>query len=205
MEESLLIVVSAPSGTGKTTICKELIKTSSNLVFSISMTTRQPRDNEIDNCDYSFISVKEFEERIKKGEFIEWARVYGDYYGTPKKPIEELLSAGVDVLLDVDIQGAMNIKKKYKDRAILIFITPPFFEDLKTRLFNRMTDSQEEIEKRLSFARQELKSINKYDYCVVNDDVRTTVGKLKSIIIAEKNKVKRISKELVKRLQIEDD
>jgi guanylate kinase len=204
MERNLLIVVSAPSGAGKTTICKRLIKTSPNLIFSISMTTRQPRDNEIDGCDYFFISVEEFKEGIKKGEFIEWAMVYGDYYGTPKKALDESLSSGMDVLLDLDIQGAMNIKKEYKDRAILIFIIPPFLEDLKARLSNRMTDTQEEIEKRLSFAKEELKNIHKYDYYVINDDISTTVGKLKSIITAEKSKVKRISKELLKKLEIED-
>ncbi|MEW6095961.1 MAG: guanylate kinase [bacterium] len=204
-KNNLLIVVSAPSGAGKTTICKKLIKTSSNLVFSISMTTRQQRNNEIDGCDYFFVSIAEFEKRIKKGEFIEWAKVYDDYYGTPKKYLEDLLSSGMDVLLDIDVQGAMNIKKKYKDRAVLIFITPPFLEDLKARLSNRMTDSEEEIEKRLSFAKGELKNINKYDYCVVNDDIGTTVGKLKSIITAEKSKVKRINKELLKKLEIEDD
>lgn len=198
MEKNLLIVISAPSGAGKTTICKNLIKTSPNLIFSVSMTTRQPRDNEIDGLDYFFISVDEFKNGIKKGKFIEWAMVYGDYYGTPKKFINDSLASGMDILLDLDVQGAMSIKKEYKDKAVLIFIIPPFLEDLKTRLSNRMTDSQEEIEKRLSFATEELKNINKYDYCVINDDIGTTVGKLKSIITAEKSKVKRISKELLK-------
>lgn len=204
MGKGLLIVISAPSGTGKTTICKKLIETSTNLVFSISMTTRAPRDNEVDGCDYFFISTDEFEKKIKKGEFVEWARVYGDYYGTPKKPLEELLSSGVNVLLDIDTQGAMNIKKRYKDRAVLIFIIPPFLEDLKVRLINRMTDTLDEIEKRLSFAKNELRNISKYDYYVVNDDIGITVGKLKSIIIAEESRVKRIDKELLKNLGIDD-
>lgn len=204
MQQNLLIVISAPSGTGKTTICKRLIKTSSNLVFSISMTTRLPRDNEIDGCDYSFVSVDEFKEGIKKVKFIEWAKVYDDYYGTPKKFLDESLTLGMDVLLDIDVQGAMNIKKEYKDRVVLIFIIPPFLENLKERLSNRMTDSQEDIEKRLSYVKGELKNLHKYDYCVVNDDIDTTVGKLKSIITAEKNKVKRISKELLQKLEIED-
>lgn len=204
MGKNLLIVISAPSGTGKTTICKRLIKSSSNLVFSISMTTRQPRDNEIDGCDYFFVSLDEFKEGIKKSKFIEWAMVYDDYYGTPKKSLDELLASEMDVLLDIDVQGAMNIKKEYKDRVVLIFIIPPFLENLKERLSNRMTDSQEDIEKRLSYAKGELKNLHKYDYCVVNDDIGTTVGKLKSIITAEKNKVKRISKELLKKLEIED-
>ncbi len=204
MNKNLLIVVSAPSGAGKTTICKRLIKSSHDIIFSISMTTRQPRDNEIDGCDYSFVSVDEFKEGIKKGKFIEWAKVYDDYYGTPKKFLDESLASEIDVLLDIDVQGAMNIKKEYNDRVVLIFIIPPFLENLKERLSNRMTDSHEEIEKRFSFAKKELKNINKYDYCVINDDIDTTVGKLKSIITAERNKVKRISKELLKKLEIED-
>lgn len=204
MGKNLVIVVSAPSGAGKTTICKKLLQTTTGLIFSISMTTRKPRDNEIDGYDYSFVSVDEFQEKIKKGDFLEWAKVYDDYYGTPKKMLEDSLLAGVDVLLDIDGQGAMNVKKEYKDRAVLIFIAPPFLEDLKTRLSNRMTDSQEEIEKRFLLAKEELKNIFRYDYCVINDDVGVTVGKLKSIIIAEKNKVKRIGKELLKKLEIQD-
>ncbi|MDI6734870.1 MAG: guanylate kinase [bacterium] len=204
MEKSLLIIVSAPSGTGKTTICKKLLQTTPNLIFSVSMTTRQPRDNEINGRDYYFISHEEFKERIKKGDFIEWAQVYDDYYGTPKKALEDSVLAGMDMLLDVDGQGAMNIKKEFKDRAVLIFIAPPFLEDLKTRLSNRMTDTSEEIEKRFLLAKEELRNISKYDYCVVNDDVGVTVGKLKSIITAEKNKVKRIGKGLLKKLEVED-
>jgi len=204
MEENLLIVVSAPSGTGKTTTCKRLIQTSSNLIFSISMTTRPPRDNEVNGRDYFFVSLNKFKEGIKNGKFIEWAKVYDDYYGTPKKFLEESLASGMDVLLDIDVQGAMNIKKAYPDKAVLIFIIPPFLENLKERLVHRMTDSPEEIEKRLSFARGELENIQKYDYYLVNDDIVAAVGKLKSIIIAEKSKVKRIKKELLKELGIED-
>ncbi len=203
MGENLLIVVSAPSGAGKTTICKKLLQTTPNLIFSVSMTTRKPRDNEINGQDYFFISTEEFKKRIKKNDFIEWAKVYDDYYGTPKKNLEDSL-AGMDVLLDIDVQGAMNIKKEYSDNAVLIFIAPPFLEDLKTRLSNRMTDTSEEIEKRFLLAKEELKNILNYDYCVINDDVGVTVGKLKSIIIAEKNRVKRIGKELLKKLEVED-
>lgn len=203
MEKNLLVVVSAPSGAGKTTVCKRLLQTTPNLIFSVSMTTRKPRDNEINGRDYFFVSTEEFKERIKKDDFIEWAKVYDDYYGTPKKILEDSLSE-MDVLLDIDGQGAVNIKKEYKDRAILIFIAPPFLEDLKTRLSNRMTDSQEEIEKRFLLAKEELKNILRYDYCIINDDVGVTVGKLKSIIIAEKNKVKRIGKGLLKKLEVEN-
>ncbi|MFH1562915.1 MAG: guanylate kinase [Nitrospirota bacterium] len=202
--KNLLIVVSAPSGAGKTTICKKLLQTTSGLIFSISMTTRKPRDNEIDGRDYSFVSVDEFKERIKKGDFLEWAKVYDDYYGTPKKILEDSLLFGMDMLLDIDGQGAMNIKKEYKDRAVLIFIAPPFIEDLKTRLSNRMTDTSEEIEKRFLLAKEELKNIPKYDYCVTNEDVGVTVGKLKSIITAEKSKVKRIGRDLLKKLEVEN-
>ncbi|MEW6607155.1 MAG: guanylate kinase [bacterium] len=204
MGKNLLIVISAPSGAGKTTICKRLIKTTPNLVFSVSMTTRQPRENEINGADYIFVDVDEFEDKIKKGEFIEWAKIYDDYYGTPKKFLNESLASGMDVLLDIDAQGAMNVQGTYRDNSVLIFIIPPFIEDLKTRLSNRMTDSLEEIEKRLSLAKQELKNLEKYDYCVVNDDIGVTVGKLKSIIIAEKNKVKKIGKEILEQLGIED-
>jgi len=154
-----LFIVSAPSGAGKTTLCRKLVSSLPNLQFSVSYTTRQPRRGEVNDRDYTFINRQDFRLMADKGEFIEWAEVHGALYGTSRKRLEELLESGNDVILDIDTQGAMQIKERYKE-GIYIFILPPSLETLKERLKNRMTDSKEEIGKRLGRAIAEIKTFD---------------------------------------------
>lgn len=185
----LLIVISSPSGGGKTTVRTRLLKELSYLYYSVSCTTRKPRSGEVEGKDYHFITTEDFLKRKEKGEFLEFAEVFGYYYGTPSKNIDEAIAEGKDVLLDIDTQGALQIRSK-RD-AILIFILPPSLEILKGRLYNRKTDSETEIWKRLKDARAELKCVEQYDYAVINDNIEMTIEKIKSIVIAEKHKTLR--------------
>ncbi|RKQ61747.1 guanylate kinase [Thermovibrio guaymasensis] len=194
-ERGLLIVISAPSGTGKTTLTRMLLKEFPNIEFSISFTTRKPRPGEVNGKDYWFISREEFLKRIEEGDFLEWAEVYGNLYGTSKSQVLKALNEGKDVLLDIDTQGALQVKKNFPE-AVLIFILPPSLEELERRLRNRGTDPEEVIEKRLKVAREEIKRAKFYDYIVVNDVLEVAYNKLKSIISAEKCKTKRFLKNL---------
>lgn len=181
----LLIVVSGPSGSGKGTLCTLLRQRFPDLAYSVSMTTRSPRPGERNGVDYFFVSTEEFLEKIKAGEFLEWAKVYDNYYGTPLTYVKGCLQNGKDVLLEIDIQGARQVKKLFPE-AILIFIRPPSFEELGVRISKRGTDSQEEIEKRLSSAKQELQAAAEYDYVVVNDSQERAVEEILEIIRQEK-------------------
>ncbi|MEO2065726.1 MAG: guanylate kinase [Desulfurobacteriaceae bacterium] len=194
-ERGLLIVISAPSGTGKTTLTHMLLKEFPNMEFSISFTTRKPRPGEVNGKDYWFISREEFLRRIEEGDFLEWAEVYGNLYGTSKSQVLKALNEGKDVLLDIDTQGALQVKENFPE-AVLIFILPPSLEELERRLKNRGTDPEEVIEKRLKVAREEIKRAKFYDYIVVNDVLEVAYNKLKSIISAEKCKTKRFLKNL---------
>ena len=185
-----LFVVSAPSGTGKTTLCSMLMKSVCGIQYSISYTTRKPRKGEINGKDYFFVSEEEFRKMIERGEFLEWAEVHGHLYGTSRSQIEKAIHEGKDVLLDIDTQGAINIKNQIKD-AVLIFILPPSWEELEKRLKLRGTENQEEIKKRLKTAREEVKKINFYDYVIVNDEIQKAFEQLKSIIIAERCRTSR--------------
>ncbi len=199
---SLLIVISAPSGAGKTTVTRKLLKAFPEIQFSISTCTRPKRDNEKDGIDYFFVSKERFEDSIAKGDFVEWTKTYGDYYGTSKQFVENMLSAGADVIFDIDSKGAQAIKELYPDNAVLIFILPPFIEDLRIRLLGRMTDSHEEIEKRLLAAEEELRAISLYDYWIINEDVDVSIERLSTIIIAEKSRLKRMPREIKERFNI---
>ncbi len=190
MEKGLLIVVSGPSGAGKGTICKKLIKLDSNLKMSISATTRKPRKGEIEGINYFFIEEKQFENMILNKEFIEHALVYGNYYGTPKSNVMNEINAGKDIILEIDIQGALEVKEKYPE-ATFIFILPPSIKELERRIVGRGTDSKETILKRMKCVYEELNFAFKYDYVVVNDIVDNAAEKIKCIITAEKNKVNR--------------
>jgi len=190
--KGLLIVVSGPSGAGKDTICNKVISDMKDTKISISMTSREPRGKEIDGVDYFFISKEEFEERIKNDEFLEYAVVHNNqYYGTPKGKIEEDLSKGKNIILVIDIQGALKVKEKVKD-ALFIFIMPPSMEELKDRLIKRNTESKDKILERFKTAYNEINEFIKYNYVVVNDRVEKAVDKVKSIITAEKCRVDRI-------------
>ncbi|MCQ2551201.1 MAG: guanylate kinase [Clostridia bacterium] len=181
-----LFVVSGPSGAGKGTICKRIIEEikEPKVELSISMATREPREGEIDGVHYFFTSKENFEEMIKAGGFLEYAKVYGNYYGTPKEKVVEKLSQGVDVILEIDIQGALNVKKAY-EQAVLIFVVPPSMEVLRGRLEGRGTDSIETINMRLAETLKELTYMDQYDYVVVNDDLEEAVKGAKCIFQAE--------------------
>jgi len=176
-----IIAVSAPSGSGKTTIIKEVLKTFPEIVFSISATTRPKRDVESHGVEYYFISEDEFKKKIEKDEFIEWEKFYDYYYGTPKGFIEEKIKRGISVLLEVDVKGALSIKIIYPD-AILIYIYPPSFEVLVERLKNRKTEDEIDLKKRIERAKMELSLKDKFDYLVVNKDLNTAVSEVKAII-----------------------
>ena len=187
-----LIVLSGPSGAGKGTICNELLKQVDTLSLSISMTTRSPRGNEADGKDYYFVTKEQFEEDIKKGNFLEYAKVYNDnYYGTPKKIVEESLASGKDIILEIDIQGALEVKEKMEE-GIFIFIMPPSMRELKDRLVKRNTESKDKIIERFKNAYKEINEVTKYNYIVINDEVQNAVDNVKAIILAEKCRVDRI-------------
>lgn len=190
--KGILIVISGPSGAGKGTICDELKRRNSNIWISTSMTTRKPRGNEMNGKEYFFVSEEEFKQKIEEDEFLEYAVVHdGKYYGTPKSKINERLMAGYDVILEIDIQGSLKIKEKIKE-ALFIFILPPSMEELKKRLVNRKTESEDKVLERFRTAYKEINEITKYNYVVINDEVDIATKKVESIIMAEKCRVDRI-------------
>lgn len=189
-KKGILFIVSAPSGSGKTTLCNRIVDSIGGLSRSISMTTRPPRAGERDGMDYIFIEKEEFLKRKKKGEFLEWAKIFNEFYGTPKKYVKHLLAKGQDVLLSIDVQGAMKIKRLGM-RAVYIFILPPSMAKLKERLVGRSTDTKKAIAKRLRVAKRELSYLERYDYVVVNNMLESAIENLRSIIIAERCKIRR--------------
>ncbi len=189
--KGLLIVISAPSGTGKTTLTHMLLKEFPDMEFSVSYTTRKPRPGEVNGKDYFFVDRETFEKMIEEGDFLEWAEVYGNLYGTSKSQVLKALNEGKDILLDIDTQGALQVKKNFPE-AVLIFILPPSFKELERRLRNRGTDDEETIEKRLKVARKEVERAPLYDYIVVNDRLEKAYEKLRSIVIAEKCRTERL-------------
>lgn len=187
MDNGLLVVISGPSGAGKGTICKRLRELMKDLRVSVSATTRQPRWGEIEGESYFFIDEEEFINKINNDEFLEYAKVYGNFYGTPKKEVFEQLEAGNDIILEIDIQGALQVKKNYP-RGVFIFILPPSITELKNRIEGRGTDSKEVILKRMESVYEELDYAFEYDYVVLNDEVEAAVEKIECIIKAEKNR-----------------
>ncbi len=188
MEKGKLLVISGPSGAGKGTICNEIFKEFENIEFSVSMTTRSPRPGEVEGKNYFFSDKKTFEEMIAKDEFFEYAKVFGNYYGTPKKAVMDRLNEGKDVILEIDVQGAIQIEEAY-DEAIMIFILPPSLKELKKRICTRATESEEVIQRRLKEAIKEIGCLNHYKYVIINDDLKIAVQNLKSIIRAEHLKI----------------
>jgi len=183
-----IFVISAPSGSGKTTLCDKLLKEVKGISRSISMTTRKPRKGERSGKDYYFVTEKQFKDLIRKKNFLEWARNFGHFYGTPRAIVEKTINKSKDIILSIDVQGAMQIKKTTPG-AVFIFISPPSFEELKKRLRKRNTDHKHSISKRLRTAKKELNYISKYDYIVINDSINKAIGKLKAIIMAERCRI----------------
>jgi guanylate kinase len=195
-KKGLLIVVSGPSGAGKGTICKEFLNNNDSVKISVSATTRKPRDGEINGVNYFFISKEKFENMIEGNEFLEYARVYDNFYGTPKSAVLESLEKGDDVLLEIDIQGAKQIKEVYPE-GVFVFILPPSLEELKCRIVGRGTETIEDIEKRFGSAFKEIQQIEHYNYFIMNNDVKTSSRELSSIISAEKDKVERYKEYII--------
>jgi len=187
----VLFVVSAPSGAGKTTLCKELAARVSNLKHSISYTTRSPRPGELHGREYFFVEARYFQSLVERNEFAEWAQVYGQRYGTPRMPLIEMMDKGIDVLLEIDVQGARQIKKAFEE-AVYVYILPPSIDALRLRLEQRGGDSTEEIQRRLQKVREEMWSYREYDYIVKNDDMTNAIKELEAIVLAERIKTKRV-------------
>ena len=192
-----LFIVSGPSGVGKGTICKRLIEETEGIELSVSATTREPREGEVDGVNYYFMDKDAFQERIDQGGFLEYAEVFGNFYGTPLKPVEEKLAKGIDVLLEIDVQGGAKVKEVYPE-GIFLFILPPSLEELRNRLIKRGKDSMEVIEHRLSIAMEEIRQMFGYDYFVVNDDLEEAVRLVKAIVTAEHARVQDHGLELLK-------
>ena len=182
----ILIIVSAPSGTGKTTILRRVMSAVENLAFSVSHTTRAPRKGEVDGTDYWFVDRPRFEKMIDNGEFLEWAKVHDNYYGTALEPLRNKLDQGYDIVLDIDVQGAAIIRRESRLPAVHVFIAPPDLAELEKRLRGRATEDEATIVKRLKNAAQEMKSCDAYEYVVVNDRIENAVQVLSGIIYAER-------------------
>ena len=187
-----LFVVSAPSGAGKTTLCREMRLRLHDLAYSVSVTTRPPRPGEIDGTDFRFVTRGQFEDMVKQDQMAEWATVHTNLYGTPAAPLETALRQGRDVLLDIDTQGAAQLRARYAD-AVLIFVVAPSMGDLEQRLRERRSDSEREITRRLQRAREEVMLWKRYDYLIVNRDVKEAMEQLESIIQAERCRVARLA------------
>ena len=183
--EGILFIVSAPSGAGKTSLCRALTDSLDNLVHSISYSTRKPRPGELDGRDYFFVEEERFRAMVQAGDFAEWAQVHANLYGTSRRALDDMKTKGIDVILDIDTQGARQIKDKY-GAAVFIFIMPPSLPILEERLRNRNSDGEAEIAKRMRRALDEIKDYAMYDYIIVNRDFDRALGELRSIVIAER-------------------
>jgi len=191
-QKGIIFIVSAPSGAGKTTLCTELSQRVPNLSRSISHTTRAPRPGERHGEDYYFVTDDKFDEMVEKNEFLEWADVHGHRYGTGRDRVMELVNQGQDILLNIDCQGAMHLKKKGVD-GVFIYVLPPSLEALKARLLERKSDPPEEVARRLRKAREEVWSYREYYYLIVNDQVDQALNELEAIVLAERRKMKRMN------------
>jgi len=200
--KGLLLVLSGPSGAGKGTICESFMKKNKDVRLSVSTTTRKMRTGEVDGISYNFISKDEFEKSLKEDGFLEHVHVFGNYYGTPKRIVEENINKGINVLLEIEIVGAMQIKEKYPD-AVLIFVLPPTICELEKRIVKRGTETDDQIKDRLSRALSEIRKIDEYSYFIINKDVDEAVDYMESIIKAEKSNVKRYSQQIINLYQEE--
>lgn len=193
-----LFIVSAPSGAGKTTLCKKLFETVEGIIFSVSYTTRRPRSGEVDGKDYSFVSEEVFLKMIDNAEFIEWAKVHGNYYGTSKNRVEEILADGKDVMLDIDVQGALKMRQ-VAGEGVYVFIMPPSMKALEERLKARMSNTEEDMKRRLLKAADEIKEYKSYNYVIINDNLDEALLRFKAIVLAGRSSRERIDPEWVER------
>ncbi|MBS6599624.1 MAG: guanylate kinase [Clostridium sp.] len=196
MKKGNLIVISGPSGAGKGTICKALLEREDNLYISVSATTRSPRKGEVNGVNYYFLTQEEFKKKVDNNEFLEWAEVHGNYYGTPKFNVEEMINEGKNIILEIDVQGALNVKKNCED-GVFIFILPPSMEELKRRIIARGSETPESLIKRFKTAYEEINYISKYNYAVVNDDLEEAVKKVQNILYAEDCRVSNIDYDIL--------
>ena len=201
MEKGQLFVISGPSGAGKGTICQKLVK-ETDVELSISMTTRNPRPMETDGVNYYFVSKEEFQNKIENDGFLEYAEVYGNFYGTPKETVMQKLNEGYDVILEIDTQGAMKVKEAYPG-GVFIFILPPSMKELRKRITGRGSETEEAINMRLGETLKEVSYMDKYDYCVVNAEVEEAVSRVKAIIVAEHSRISESVYDLIKKYEEE--
>ena len=187
----LMLVLSSPSGAGKTSICKRLLQQEAELILSVSATTRKRRPGEVEGKDYHFLSTLEFERRINKSEFLEYAKVFGNYYGTPSNLVEKSLGSGVDVLFDIDWQGTQQMKAKARQDLVSVFILPPSTQELEKRLFKRAQDTSEVVAHRMSKSASEMSHYPEYDYVIINYDLNKSVQQVQSILNAERSRRER--------------
>jgi len=204
MKKGILYVLSGPSGSGKTTLAKHVVNTVNYVDFAISYTTRKIRDGEKDGIDYKFIDEEKFRFMIDSNQFAEWAEVHGNLYGTPIDEIDKVLDKGIDILLDVDVQGSLQIKTKYRN-SVHIFLIPPDLITLRKRLSKRNTENSSELEKRMEMAIKEISRINDYDYIIVSDDIDKSLRKLESIIETVRLKTEFIMDDIFKLYNISNN
>ena len=187
----LMLVLSSPSGAGKTSICKKLLQQDMGLVLSVSATTRKRRPGEVEGKDYQFLSTQEFESRINKSQFLEYAKVFGNYYGTPAQLVERSLKSGVDVLFDIDWQGTQQLKARARQDLVSVFILPPSIKELEKRLFKRAQDTSEVVANRMSKSASEMSHYPEYDYVIINHNLDKSVEQVQSILCAERSRRER--------------
>ena len=190
-KRGLMLVLSSPSGAGKTSICKKLLQQDTGLVLSVSATTRKRRPGEVEGKDYQFLSIQEFESRINKSQFLEYAKVFDNYYGTPVQLVERTLKSGVDVLFDIDWQGTQQLKARARQDLVSVFILPPSIKELEKRLFKRAQDTSEVVANRMSKSASEMSHYPEYDYVIINHDLDKSVQQVQSILCAERTRRER--------------